>query len=124
MTSKAMRRATHTHVHFCGAGFPQVDHTRPGRGAAYDRIVHYYDPFSGNHFLDQIQLYAHVEIADELTRLQKCAANIVVADEGVGVRNLEFLSKTESGIISRVGYRHDDVRFDWKFSRQFAAHFH
>jgi len=39
---------------------------------ADDRIVYNHDAFSGNHFLDQIQLYAHVEIPDELTRLQKC----------------------------------------------------
>src|SRR5205814_10726714 len=109
MAGKSVWRATHTHVHFFGASFAQVHYARSRGGPAYDRVVQNHYAFSGDHFLDQIQLYAHIEIADQLTWLQKCAANVVVANECVGVRDLQFLSETKSGIISGVGYRYDNV---------------
>src|SRR2546430_3442105 len=34
------------------------------------------------------------------------------------------LFRSESGIISRIRYRHDDVGLDGEFSRQFASHLH
>src|SRR6266542_2413888 len=87
-TSKAIWRTAHAHVHFPSYGLAKVHHTRARGGAAHDGVVQNYDAFSGNHFLDQIQLHSHVEIANQLTRLQKCAPNVMVADEGVAVRNI------------------------------------
>src|SRR5205823_7546375 len=100
MTGEPMWRTAHAHVHFFGAGLAQVHHARPRCRAAHDRVVYNHHAFSSNDFLYQIQLYAHVEIADQLTRLQKCAPDVVIADESVSVRNFQFLSKTESRVIS------------------------
>lgn len=47
----------------------------------------------------------------------------MVADKGVSVRNLQFLSETKRGIIAGVGHWHHDVGLDGKFSRQLASHF-
>ena len=65
------------------AGFAQVHYARARGRAADDRIIHHDDAFSGHHFLDQIQFYSHIEIANELARLQKRAADVVIADKGV-----------------------------------------
>src|SRR5206468_6547894 len=124
MARKPMWRTAHAHVHFSGSGLAKIHHAGARSGAAHDRVVYNHDAFSGNHFLDQIQLHSHVEIADQLTRLQKCAANLVITDERVGVRNIQLLSETESRVISGIRYRHDDVGLNGELSRKFAAHLH
>ena len=48
----------------------------------------------------------------------------MIADKGVCVRNLQFLSKAKRGIISGVGHRHDNVCIDRKPAREFASHLH
>ena len=88
MTSKPVWRTAYTHVHFFCAGFAQVHDARSRGRPAHDRVVDNHDSFPGYHFLDQIQLYPHIEIADELAWLQKCAANVMVADKSMGKRNL------------------------------------
>src|SRR5438034_2205295 len=88
VTGKPVGRTTDAHVHFFCTGLAQVHHARPRGGAAHDRVVHNDHAFSGNHFLDQIQFHPHVEIANELARLQKCAADVVVSNERVPERNL------------------------------------
>src|SRR6266850_263064 len=88
VTSKPVRRTAYAHVHFFGASFAQGHYARSRGRPPYDRVVHNHDPFSGHHFLDQIQLYPHIEIADKLARLQKRSANVVIADKGVGIRNV------------------------------------
>src|SRR5437773_1800199 len=86
--------------------------------------MHDQHAFSGDHFLDQIQFHSHVEIADELAWLQKRAANVVIADEGVCVRNFQFLSKAEGGVISGVGDRYNNICLDRKLACELAPHFH
>src|SRR4026207_2104663 len=66
VTSKPVWRTAPTHVHFFGASFAQVHYARSRGRPAHDRIVHNHDALSLHHFLDQIQLYSHIEIADEL----------------------------------------------------------
>src|SRR5438034_11130367 len=100
MAGKSVWRATHAHVHLLRSGLAQVHHAGAGGRAAHDGIVHNHYAFSGDYFLDQIYLHAHIEIADQLTWLQECAANVVVANERVGVRDFQFLSETKSSIIS------------------------
>src|SRR4029077_19962604 len=124
VTSKPVRRTAYAHVHFFGTSFAQGHYARSRGRPPHDRVVHNHDPFSSHHFLDQVQLYSHIEVADELARLQKRSANVVIADESVRIGNIQFLGKTERRIISGVRHRHDDVCIDRKFSCQFASHFH
>ena len=93
MAGEAVRRAAHPHVDFLRAGFAQIDHARAGGRSAHDRIVDHDDAFPFHRFLDQIQFHPHIEIANELARLQKGAADVVIAHEGVLVGNLQLLAK-------------------------------
>ena len=79
--------------------------------------------FPFHRFLDQVQFHPHVEIANELARLEKGAPDVVIAHEGVLVGNVQLVREAERGVVSGVGHRHDDVGFDRKSSRQFASHF-
>ncbi len=124
MAGKPVWRTTHAHVNFFCTGFAQVHYTSTRSGAAHDRVVHHHNTFPRDHFLDQIQFHSHIEIANELGWLQKCSADIVVPYECVLERNLQLFSKTKRGVVTRVGHRHDDVRFDRKSPCQFASHFH
>ena len=82
------------------AGFAQI-HDAGARGrAAHDGIIHHDDAFSFHRFLDQIKFYAHIEIANELTRLEKRAPNVVIANKRVLVRNFQLLRKAERGVVS------------------------
>src|SRR4029450_2630219 len=78
VTSKPVWRTAHTHVHFLCASFGQVDYARARSGPAQDRVVYNHDPFSSHHFLNQIQLHPHVEIANELAWLPKRSATAVI----------------------------------------------
>src|SRR6266508_492917 len=69
VTSKPVWRTAHTHVHFFCASFAQIHYSRSRSRPAHDRVVYNHDPFSGYHFLNQIQLHPHVEIANELAWL-------------------------------------------------------
>ena len=122
MAGKAMRRTTHPHVHFLRAGFAQVDDAGARGRSPNDRIVDHHDAFSFHRFLDQVEFHPHIEVANELARLKKGAPDVVIADEGVLVGNVELVRESERGIVARVGHRHDEVGFDRKFSRQLAAH--
>src|SRR5919204_913489 len=88
VAGEPMRRTTHAHVHFLCAGLAQVDHARARGRAADDRVVDDHNAFPGDQFLDQVQFHPHIEIADELARLQKRAADVVVAHKSVCKRNL------------------------------------
>src|SRR6202030_3710028 len=63
-----------------------------------------------------------VEIANQLARLQKRAADIVISHKRVLERNLELFREPEGGVIARVRNGHDDVGFDWKLAGKLAAH--
>ena len=100
MTSEPMRRTADAHVHFFRAGLAQIDHARPCGSSADNRIVHDDDALSSNGFPNQIQFHPHIEIANQLTRLQKSAADVMVSHKGVLVRDVQFVGKAECGIVS------------------------
>src|SRR5206468_12633822 len=89
VAGKAVRRTTDAHMHFGRAGLAQINHARPGGGSTNDGIVHHHHSLAGDHFLDQVELYAHVEIANQLARLEECAANVMVPNECVRVGNVQ-----------------------------------
>src|SRR5206468_8607557 len=119
-----VRRATDEHVHGPGAGFLEIVHARLAGGAAHDRIVHNDDPFVFHELGDQVQLNADVEVADKLSRLQKTAADVMIAHEGHLERDVRLLRVTEGGAVAAVGHGHDDVGGDRMFAREVTAHFH
>ena len=61
-----VRRATDAHVHFFCAGFFERLHARLAGRAAHDGIVHYDDALALHQLADEVELHAHVEVADEL----------------------------------------------------------
>ena len=123
MAGEPVRGTTDPHVDFRRARLAHVHHARPRGRAAHDRIVHDDHALPGDRFLDQIQLHPHVEIADELGGLKKRAADVMIAHEGVAVRNPELLREPERGVISRIRHGHHEVSFDGMQPRQFAPHF-
>lgn len=68
--------------------------------------------FPRDGFLDEVEFHPHVEIADQLCRLQKRASDVVVAHEGVLVGNPKLLRKTERRVVAGIRHRHDDVGLD------------
>src|ERR1041385_6986352 len=122
MTSEPVRRTANPHVDFLCAGFAKIYDARARCRSANDRIIHYYHALTFHCFLDEVQFYAHVEIADQLTGLEKGAPDIVIPDKRVFVRNAEFVRESERGVVTRVWYGHHDVRFDRIPSRQLASH--
>ena len=93
MAGEPVRRTAHAHVHFLRAGFAQIDDAGARGRSAHDRIVDHHDAFSFHHFLDQIQFHPHVEIANQLARLEERAADVVIADKGVLVGNFSSCAK-------------------------------
>ena len=119
-----VRRATDQHVDFLRAGFLEIVDARLAGRAAHDGIVHDDDALALHEFGDEVELHAHVEIADELRRLQKAAPDIVVAHEGHLVGNAGFQRIAERGAVAAVGHGDDQVGLDGMFARELAAHFH
>ena len=118
-----VRRTTHGDVDFARAGFLQSFHTRLARRPAHDGIVNDDNAFALHERLDEIQFHAHIEIADELRRLEKTASDVMVADERHLVRNAGFLGVTHRGTNAAVGHRNDEVGFDVVLARELATHF-
>src|SRR5262249_23765078 len=85
-----VRRATDEDVNFFRVGFFKVVDARFASGAAHDGIVDDDYALIFDEFGDEIELHANVEIADELGRLKKAAANVMVANEGHFERNAGF----------------------------------
>ena len=88
MAGEAMRRAAHAHVYLLGAGFSQIDDAGARGRAADDGIIHHDNAFPFHRFFDQIKFYAHIEIANELTRLEKRAStgNLRASSRPISVR--------------------------------------
>ena len=103
-------------------GFAQIDNARARGCSPDDRIIDHDDAFPFDGFLDQVEFHPHIEVANELARLEKGAPDVVVADKGVLVGNVELVREPERGIVPGVGHRHDDVGVDRKSSRQLASH--
>src|SRR5947207_220402 len=123
MAGEAVWRTAHPHVHFLGAGLAQVYHSGARGCAAHNRIVDHHHAFPRHHFLNQIQFHPHVEIADELTRLQERSTDIVIPNERVFEWNLHFLGEAERRVVSGIRHRNNDVGLHWKLPGKFAPHF-
>src|SRR6202035_557602 len=61
------------------------------------------------------------EMADLVGRLDKGAADIVVADDAELERQSRFLRIADRRRHARIRHRHDDIRIDMAFARQFPA---
>src|SRR5262249_39635296 len=81
------------------------------------------DSFPLHRFLDQIEFHAHVEVANQLTRLQKGAPDVVIAHERVLVGNVQLMREPKRRVIPGVGHWDHNVSVDWKLSGQLAPHF-
>ena len=87
-------------MHFFRAGLAQIDHARACGCSADNRVVHDDDALSRDRFPNQIQFHPHIEIANQLTRLQESAADVMVSHKSVLVRDVQFVGKPECGIVS------------------------
>src|SRR5207249_3630389 len=99
-------RTTDPDVDFFGARFFEVVHARLAGGAPDDGIIHDDDPFAANQFGNEVQLYSHVEVTNELGGLEKASAHIVIADECHLIRNVGLQRIAQRGAIAAVGHRH------------------
>ena len=122
MAGVLVRRAGDAHVDFLGAGLAQIDHAGAGGGAADDGIIDDDDALAGDGFLDEVELHAHVEVADELRGLEEGAPDVMVADESVLVGDAELLGEAERGVVAGVRHRHDEIRLDRVQAGELAAH--
>ena len=123
MAGETVRRATHAHVNFLRAGFAQVHDARARGRAAHNRIIHHDDAFSRHHFLDQVQFHAHIEIADELARLQETCARCSDCAQKRARKECSVPAQNRVPRNFRSPARAHDVGFDRKFAGQFASHF-
>ena len=119
-----MRRTTHEHVHFFGTGLFEAVHALLASGTTHDRIIHDDDTFILHQIGDEVELHAHIKIANELTRLQKTTAHIVIADKRHLKGEAAFQRVTQRGAVAAVGNGHDDVGFYGIFTCQLAPHIH
>ncbi len=108
-------------MNFFRARFAQRRDARPRRGAADNRVVNHHHAFAGHHLVNQVQLHADAEVADELARLQKRAADVVIADERVAVRDAGLFRKTHRRPVAAVGHGDDEVGGDRGFLRELPA---
>ena len=87
---------------FLRAGFLERVDARLARRAAHDGVVHDDDALVLHQLRNKVQLHAHVEVADELRRLEKTAPDVVIADERHLVGNVRLLGIAERGIHAAV----------------------
>ena len=118
-----VRRAAHAEVNFLCAGFAEALHAGHRGGAAHDAVVHDHDAFPAHHLLDEVELHAHIEIADELRGLEKGAADVVIADEGLLVADAKLLGETECGVVAAVGHGDDNIGLHGRLNGELASHF-
>lgn len=116
-------RATDQDVHLFGTGVFEGHDSGSAGSAADNRVIDDDDSFAGDKIFDEVQLHLYGEVADTLGGLQEAAADIVVSDESHLVGDAAFQRVPQSGTISRVGHRDDDVCLDGVFTGQFSPHF-
>ena len=122
MAGVLVRRATHAEVDFLGAALAQIFYAGHGGGAAHDAVIHHDDALPLHHLADEVQLHADIEVADELRGLEKGAADVVIAHEGLLEADAELLGKAECGVVPAVGHGDDDVGLDGPFDGELPAH--
>ena len=119
-----VRWATDPHVDFLGAVLAQVHHAGAGGRSANNRIIDHHHAFPLYRRANEVEFYPHVEIADHLSRLNKCAADVVVSNEGRIVRNPEFFRKSQRRKDAGVGHRNNKISLHRVTPCEFASHLH
>src|SRR5262249_10899885 len=122
IASKLVWRTTDSQMNFLRASLPEIAHAG-SRGCTPDnRVIDNDNPLVRNEFLDQIQLHPDVEIANELRRLEKRSANVVVPHKCVLIGNIQFMAESQSRVISGIRHRHHNIGRHWMQPRKFASH--
>ena len=117
-----MRRATHENVDCRGSGFFQLGDARLASRAANDGIIDHDHTLALHQFGNQVQLHAHVEVPDQLRRLEEASANVVVPDECHFKGQAGFKRVTESGAIAAVRHGYNQVCRAREFAGKLAPH--
>ena len=122
MACVLVRGTGDAHVDLLGAGLAKIDDAGAGRGAADDGVIDDDDTPAGDGFLDEVELYADIEVANQLGGLEEGAANVMVADEGVLEGDAKLLGEAESGVGAGIRDGDDEVRLDGVKAGELAAH--
>ena len=106
---------------FLGAHPLKVFHAVAACRAADNRILDNQDFLSFQKGFDRIEFHPHGKIAHRLGRLNKSAANIVIADHTHLKGNAAFFRVTDRGVISGIRKRHHQVNIRPVFPCQFMT---
>ena len=90
--------------------------------AADDGIVNEDDALAGEEIVHGIELEADAEVADALLGFDKCAADVMVADEAEAERQARLFRVAERSGDAGVGDGNDDVGGDAGLAGELAAH--
>src|SRR6185437_5760674 len=90
-------------------------------GAAHNGIVNQYDPLAFEQRTHRIQLELHAKVTNRLSRFDKSAAHIVIADKAKAQRDAAFGRKAHGRGNTGVGHRHNDVGIHGSFKGQLTA---
>ena len=115
------RRAAHDHVDLPCAALPQIPDTVPAGGSPDDRILDDHDLLVGDQRLYRIEFDPDPEIPHRLARLDEGPPHIMVSDHPHFEREPTLLRIPESGIVSRIGEGHHEVRIGTVFPGKIAA---
>ena len=109
-------------MHFSGAGAAHHADNFAAGGAANDGVVDEDDALAFEQIVHRVELEADAEVADALLGLDKCAADVVVADEAEAEGHAGFFRVAERGGHAGVGHGHDDIGGHAGLARELAAH--
>ena len=108
-------------MHFGGTGIAHHGDDLLGGGAAHDGIIHQHDPFALDGVAVGIVLQPHAQVANAVRRLDKGAADIMVADDAQLERNVRRIGKAQRGGHTRVRHRDHHVGVYRRFLGQHGA---
>src|SRR5260370_8078871 len=90
-------------------------------GSAHDGIVDEHHALAFNQATDGIELELHTEIADSLRRLDKGAADVMIANQAHAEGNLGFEGVADGGRHAGIGHGNDDIGVDGMLLREGAS---
>src|SRR5260370_26184085 len=105
---------------FCADVAEHADDLAAG-GAAHDGIIDEHDALAFDQSTDGIELELHAEIADSLRRLDKSAADVVIANQAHAEGNFGFERVADGCGHAGIGHGDDDIGVDRMLSREKAA---
>ncbi len=115
------RRAGNAHMHLTRAGLAHHLHDFSRGGAAHDGIIDQHNTFAVDDVAVGVMLELDAEMADLVRRLNKGAADIMVADDAEIEGDAAFLRIADGGGGAAVGHRDDEIGVDGVFARKLAA---